>query len=178
MTSERIKVLERSIREVLETDLRSRRFVYDRNSRTFRKEAGDCTQIINFQAGLRSLEGRFAVNLAVYHPLYSLDSIVGKKSPKPRDYDCVVRVRLSMLRDTVFTRLFSRLIQRPNSIITWLATPTDSWWSFDDGEMVVRSELNTVLKLLNNKGFSWLERNSDIAVLKEAHGKLRPVPHA
>lgn len=88
--TERVKILDEGIKEIVVPFLKEKKFDYTPKTRTFRKtnpEDGG-TWIIDFQAGQRSMEGRFTVNLGVFNPdLYSESE---QESPlaEPREFHC------------------------------------------------------------------------------------------
>lgn len=180
MKTERIKVLAARIKEVIAPSLIAANFTYEPATRTFRRAFQDCVQIINLQAGVRSLEGRFTVNLAVFHPQYS-DLISTTALPvNPKEYDCLTefRVRLSTLRETFLTRLFRGRISHPNTFLKWwLVTPSDRWWNFSANEQQVDRSLQSIHQLLMGPGLAWLDQNSNPDVLRAAYEK-RPCREA
>ena len=169
MTSPRIKKLEDIISAVVAPVLEGAEFAFDKRKRTFRRQVGVCTQIVNFQAGVRSMEGLFAVNLGVYHPIYREDS--SKIAPQfPEEPHCLIRERLSVLRDTMITRLFPARFKKSDSFFKWwLATPTDLWWKFSEESGTTVESLSKVLMLLQSRGIAWLEANTQEARLREIH---------
>lgn len=126
------------------------------------------------------MEGQLTVNLALFHPQYNAVAIYGETCPeRPREYHCVLRKRLSCLRETLLTRYFQPRVHNTDSFLGhWLTTPTDKWWRFTANEEQVIAELKSVERLLQAKGIPWLERNSEESVLKDEYSKLRPLPHA
>ena len=147
MTTTRLKVLNNSVRRKVGPKLTAIGFEYDSASRTFRRPRGDCTQIINFQAGVRSYEGRFTVNLGVYHPTYRENSENSPPPEKPTAYDCLLQQRLSVFRDTLMTRVGRHFISEPNTFIKWwLVTPSDYWWRFSQDPAVTDSAIDQFWK--------------------------------
>jgi hypothetical protein len=51
-------------------------------------------------------------------------------------------------------------------------TPTDKWWSYTSDAVQVATPLGLVKELLLARGLDWLDRNSDVALLKAAYEKL------
>jgi hypothetical protein len=169
MSTESLKALDAAIRAVLQPQLAELGFQYEASSRTFRKKVGECTQIVNFQVGLRSLEGRFTVNLGVFHPDVRTDTGTSLMPQKPREFHCLARVRLAVLRDTPVTRLFRPFISKPDtSLKWWLITPSDSWWPFTADEAANSGQLTKLRGLLLTRGTSWLDARSDVAALRRA----------
>ncbi len=178
MTTPRVKALTSALRQSLKPALATQGFSFETSTRTFRRAAGSCTQIVNFQVGVRSLEGQFTVNLALFHPQYNAAAIHGDICPeRPLEYHCVLRQRLSILRETLLTRYFQPRMRGPDSFLGhWLTTPADKWWRFTEDEKQAIAELKSVERLLQAKGIPWLERNSEESILKAEYSKLRPLP--
>jgi hypothetical protein len=168
--SDRIKALNAAIRESLQPPLLERSFHYEASTRTFRKAVGECTQIVNVQVGLRSLEGRFTVNLAIFHPEYRPGSDRGALPRAPEECDCWERTRLGMLRDTLVSKLLGRKFGDDANFLLWrLTTPTDKWWPFTPSEAENRRRLESVKALLFERGLNWLEAKSDVSALRNTH---------
>jgi hypothetical protein len=177
MSTDRLKVLASGIRRVIEPAMSAQRFKYEPSTRTFRRPSGTCTQIVNFQAGVRSMEGQFTVNLGVYHPEFRLNAKHKPVSDRPKENDCVVRERLAMLRETPITRYFRPRIHSTDTFLKWwLVTTDDKWWPFTEDEGQVRQQLESLRGLLLSTGLEWLERHSDLNLLKAEYDKLRPAP--
>ena len=169
MATAQIRTLDAGIAADIAPFLATEGFTYDRRHRTFRKEARECTQLINFQVGTRSMEGLFAVNLGIYHPKYREDP--DSVSPKvPEECHCLIRERLSVLRDTMLTSIFrSRLTRIETSLKWWLTTATDLWWTFSENSSETQRSLTAVLDLLRRKGLTWLDKNCGVEMLRELH---------
>ena len=177
MSTARIKALDAAIRQALKPHLSEQGFAYDAGSRTFRRKVADCTQIINVQVGVRSAEGYFTVNLAAFHPEYWVDARNSLAPEKPMEFHCLERERLSILRDTVLTRMFRPRIHSPDNFLKWwLVTPRDKWWPFSSNEIQNVRELESLSELLLTRGIHWLDTNSTATVLRTAYEKLRHVP--
>lgn len=170
MVTERIKALNAAIRAALQPPLLERGFSYEASTRTFRKAVGECTQIVHVQVGLRSLEGQFTVNLAVFHPDYRPGSDRGVLSRAPEECDCWERTRLGTLRDTLVSRLIGRKFGDDANFLLWrLTTPADKWWPFTPSEVENRRQLESVKVLLLARGLNWLEAKSDVSALQATH---------
>lgn len=169
MSSTRIITLECGIASEIAPMLIQRGFAYDRKQRTFRRPVGACVQIIHFQVGTRFMDGFFSVNLGIYHPIYREDPSSG--APKiPEECHCLVRERLSALRDTTLTRLFRpRFARVDNFLKWWLTTPADVWWKFSENYGETAESVLSVLHLLQSKGVAWLDEKSSEAVLRQIH---------
>ena len=178
MSAESIKILENGIRQLIKPDVVKCGFSYDSSTRTFRKQSGECLQIMSFQIGVRSMEGQFTVNLAVFHPEYREPACRAFPPPdKPGEFDSLMefRRRLSSLRDTPLTKFFRKRIRNTDSFLKWwLVTPTDYWWTFTEEQTQVATELGLVRELFLARGLDWLNQNSDVALLKAAYEKYSP----
>lgn len=171
-TSARLKVLVSGLRAVIAPALRDAGFSFDAGSKTFRRACAEATQIVGVQAGVRSFEGWFTVNLGIYHPTYREDPS-SDPPHRPMDYHCLIRERLGVLRDTPITVLSKRLISQQSSLLGWwLTTPSDKWWRFSEGEASVRSTLLSMYPLLSERGLPWLQAHSSLEALRAARSKL------
>lgn len=170
MATDRIRALANGLSQVVKPEMVSRGFHYDSSTRTFRKPSGVCIQIVDFQVGVRTMEGQFTVNLAVYHPEYR-NPAPPDYPDRPREFNCLYefRKRLSRLRDTPFTKFFRFFLRNSDG---WLVTPTDYWWPFTSDEAQVAKELGLVRRLLLDRGLAWLDRNSDVPRLRANHDKM------
>lgn len=170
MGTERIKSLHAAIRHALKPELLDRGFDYEASSRTFRKGVGECTQIVNVQVGISSLEGQFTVNLGVFHPLYRNGAGRLPIPEKPMEFDCSERMRLGLLRVTLLSKLFaSRDGKDAGFLHQWLATPSDKWWPFTPSESENIRQISSFKDLLLTRGIGWLESKSDVEALRVAY---------
>lgn len=170
MSTERIKALNAAILESLKPPMLEKGFEYDASTRTFRKTAGECTQIVNVQVGSRSLAGQFTVNLAVFHPEYRPGSDRLALSRPPEEFDCWERTRLGTLRDTLVSKLLGFKFDENSNFLLWrLTTPPDKWWPFTSSAGENRRQLENVKALLLERGLSWLEAKSDVSALRSKH---------
>jgi hypothetical protein len=172
MASEAVQALERGIHQIIEPELVRRGFKHERSTRAFRRQSGECTQIVEFQIGARSMAGKFTVNLAVFHPDYCDAAVRELGTDRPREFHCLMkfRIRLSLLRDTLFARVFRVQCRDTGSFPKrWLTTPTDKWWPFSPDEAQVATALRSVGELLLVRGLDWLDEKSDAALLKVAY---------
>ncbi len=162
MRSDRIPTLARCIQEILVPGLRARGFDYQRSSRVFRKKAGNCIQIVDIQVGQGTRAEQFTVNLAVYHPRHHLGAGSGADTEIPTSAMCIARIRLGNLADTVKTRLFRPFIKNTDTFLGYVLTQAgDKWWTFSVFEPEVRKSLADVHRLLDNKGFIWLDGTTE-----------------
>src|SRR5437773_9154548 len=63
MATDRMRALEDGIKQFIKPEMIAQSFSYDSSTRTFRRPCRECTQIVNFQAGVRTMAGKFTVNL-------------------------------------------------------------------------------------------------------------------
>ena len=120
--------------------------------RTFRRLCADGTaaDIVNFQLGVRSLEGRFTVNLGLFLAEDAPDVAVNQA----KEYNCspARRSRLGLIRPPRFPRLAALpLVGLPFQ-------PRDTWWRAEPGH--VKDSLREALNLLLAEGLPWLEGES------------------
>jgi hypothetical protein len=177
MATERMRALEDGIKQLIKPEMAEQSFSYDSATRTFRRPCGECTHIVNFQVGVRLMEGKFTVNLGVFHPEYRDRAAAQGHGKPPREFDCLMefRRRLSTLRSTPLTSFFQSRIRNTDRFLKWwLVTPTDKWWPFTADTSQVAKQLTSVSKLLFTRGLDWLNRNSDVTRLKAAHEKRKP----
>ena len=176
MATDRMWALEHGIKQFIKPEMVGQSFSYDSSTRTFRRPCRECTQIVNFQVGVRTRAGKFTVNLGVFHPQYREVAAAEVHPDPPREFDCLMkfRRRLSALRYTRLTRFFQSRIHNTDSFLKWwLVTPTDKWWPFSPDESQVANQLSSVRELLFTKGLDWLNQNSDVTQLRAAHEKLK-----
>ena len=172
MASNPIKALESGICQLIKPEMMRHGFAYEDSTRTFRRRSGECTQLVDFPVGVRTMAGQFTANVAVFHPVYRDPGSQELVLDQPREFHCLMefRRRLSILRDTPFTKFFQNRVHGTDSFLKWwLVTPTDKWWSFSSDDAQVATALGSVKELLLTRGLDWLDRNSDVALLKAAH---------
>lgn len=119
-------------------------------SRTFRRlPAGTSrAQIVNFQLGVRFMEGKFTVNLAVYDP----DDAFAQVDPrKALEYHCSPRLRQRL--GLLLPVRLGALARLPGVGVLFL--PRDRWWRADDPKSVSDAR-DAVLA----HGLAWLESNA------------------
>ncbi len=148
------EVFSRALRSVVRPGIQARGFVFD-GSRTFRRvmPGGDVAQIINFQLGQRSLEGKFAVNLGVYvrgEVGANPDELTAEKA---FEYHCSTprRTRLG----TLIPARIPALENVP--LLGALFGPQDVWWVFSDDPARTEASLRTAVDVLERHGYSWLD---------------------
>lgn len=129
-------------------------FRYD-GRRVFRRavahEPFPCVQIVEFQAGQRSLSGRFTVNLGVY----SLRSARDPATPVPDPLPCHclpdMTTRLGLLRPGIWAVM--RAVFGPERVPLG-----DKWWPYRGDPQNVARTMNRVAQLIVRYGVPWLAR--------------------
>ncbi len=92
MATDRMRALEDGIKQFIKPEMIAQSFSYDSSTRTFRRPCRECTQIVNFQAGIRTMAGKFTVNLGVFHPQFREVAAAEVQPDPPREFDCLARV--------------------------------------------------------------------------------------
>lgn len=145
----------KSLRATVAPVLREKGFSYD-GRRTFRRlRHGEAiAQIINFQLGQRSLEGKFTVNLGVYVPEDFTPTRLEPTAEKAHEYSCSLqrRCRLGVL---VPGRL-SVLSGVP--VLGALFAAQDKWWRFSGDQSETQRSLSLVVSLMEEYAYEWLEK--------------------
>lgn len=153
--SETSKTFTQALKNVVVPDLQDRGFVFD-GSRTFRRFLPDgSVQIINFQLGLRSLAGKFTVNLGVWHA-NSAQSSSAFDVKKVREYDCPkgCHERLACLIPGSLSFL------QPIPFLGVFFSPRDRWWPHSSAAAFTEKYLRDVMKAMGRYGFPWLEKST------------------
>lgn len=151
------RIFDEGLRAIVRDPLKSHGFAFD-GSRTFRRplEGSPAVQIINFQLGQRSLQGKFAVNLGVFVPGELKVYDPGFRPERPTEYHCAME-RRERLGRTIPGRIPS-LAEVP-----WLGFffgPRDVWWKFSEDPVRTQRSLETALGILEKHGFAWLDAHS------------------
>jgi hypothetical protein len=151
------KQFDQQVRKLIGPVITSTGYEFD-GRRIFRRpipfDTGTAIQIIEFQIGIKSLTGRFTVNLGVFS-----DSFHPQDWPPvctgPRTSDCLPAMwkRLGYFYDT------------PQSLLTTILGRTkpkrgDYWWDQHAGEREMINALQAPLKCLLDEGLPWLEKIS------------------
>lgn len=113
------------------------------------------TWTINFQPGLRHLQGKFTVNLSVLK--------AGAQAP--------VLERLGAVRTSRYTRMVCRLFSSPRSFWRHLLGPGDLWWRMSPFEFEARPVFESVISLIRKDGIAWFEaQTEEVAATSRQHG--------
>jgi hypothetical protein len=157
-----IRQLDRQIERVIAPVLVERGFDFD-GRRAFRRpraaEQGQVVQIVSFQVGLRSLAGRFTVNLGVFVP-----GLGGTAAPggRPETYDCIhdLTQRLGFFHRPP-RGLLSQLLGRQPA-------PRDHWWEQHQDPDRMSEALADVRDCLISGGLPWLDAHSQSSAIRAA----------
>jgi hypothetical protein len=152
--SEAAKTFDHILRASARDALRERGFDFDR-SRTFRRYPipGAISQIVNFQLGQRSMEGRFTVNLGVYVPGEVPSNPADLQPDRACEYHCAWKRRERLGR--LLPRPLPALQNVP--LLGALFGPQDVWWTFSTDAARTQRSMERVLALLLNRGLAWLD---------------------
>lgn len=159
--SKRLRQLDRQLELLAKPMLAAHGFVAGKR-RVFRRrvehEGTVSTQIIEFQVGVRSLAGRFTVNLAVFNRTYARAGTL-RDPDAAFPFDCPHEL----------TQRLGFFVPPRRSVLDWLlqrrAGPRDHWWEQDEDEGRMVATLKEVLELLTGRGISWLEQKTSLEVL-------------
>jgi hypothetical protein len=148
--TKRAKTFDKVLKEVAVPELKKTGFHYD-GGRTFRKiiNNGTAVQIINLQLGQRSKEGKFTVNLGVFHAGDSAGVILANAY----EYHCkwAKRIRIGQLIPSKLRRL------QVIPFIGWLFGSFDRWWKFSEDSHLTRKNIALITDIIISYGITWLE---------------------
>lgn len=147
----RSEVFTEGLRTVVSPGLVPLGFVFDR-SRTYRRilQGGQVVEIINFQLGQRSLEGKFTVNLGKLSGEARGDVELSKAYP----YHCRTQTRIG----PILPPRSERLAAVP--VLGLLFRAHDKWWRFSDDRTLTFAQLRKVTRLIVSHAVPWLEDRS------------------
>ncbi len=168
MTSPKLKIFYRQLKKSVLSRVTLAGFKFD-EKRTFRR-ALNCggisvCQIIEFQVGIKSLTGRFTVNLGVYSNSFR-PSDWQDPGESPGSWNCLPgkSIRLGRFYNKKRT-LIEKLFRGPFS-------SSDHWWAQTEKETTMDETLNEVTDLILGAGLAWLNENSEIASLRSSYDDL------
>lgn len=168
-------LLTSGIRNHVKSKLKDCGFSFD-GRRTFRRldKEGALADLLDFQAGVRSLEGKFTVNVGIYAPQFYLGPDAAPPFERAKPYHCLHKYyrRLGELRDTPLSRALSVLCG-PRSLIAVAFTGNDKWWRISADEITMQKELEDVLKDFSRYGEKWFSLNHDMQALQAAWQEAR-----
>ncbi len=145
----RTKIFNGILRSDVKPFLTNKGFEFD-NSRTFRRASGKNNQIeiINFQLGVRSMEGKFTVNLGVYEP--TDDQKFDLQKVMPHDCADFAQARLG----EIIPAKLNNFNNMP--ILGFFFGQSDRWWRFTEDEFKTKKNMQAVVDILNKYGLNWL----------------------
>jgi hypothetical protein len=152
------KTFDHALQAVLREPLRQHGFVFD-GSRTFRRTAsadGEVVQIIQFQLGQHSHEGRFAVNLAVYVPREVPMNPARLHPSKALEFHCAPQRRERLGRLVPVRFGFLRHLPYLGSFFG----PQDIWWRHHVELPPTLARMHKVMALLELRGLPWLDAHT------------------
>lgn len=143
-------------------------FKFD-DKRTFRRvlhcDGISVCQIVEFQVGIRSLAGKFTVNLAVYSNSFR-PSDWQDPDDLPSSWNCLPGKSIRLGRFYNRKRsLIERILRAPFSL-------NDHWWAQSEKENEMDATFNEVTGLILEEGLAWLVENSTIGSLRSAYDDL------
>ena len=143
--SDKVKMsdISRSIDEVIKLGVTPllNAFEFNKSGRTFHRSFSEIWQVVNVQASQGNIgaNGKFTINLGIYHP--GIAALAGRSlgAEKPKEYECIVRKRIGDL----------------------LPNKTDYWWEITPSTKAeeLAKEVGAAVEKL---GLPWLEKCSDI----------------
>lgn len=168
MTSPKLKIFYRQLKKKVSPRLTSEEFKFD-DKRTFRRVL-NCggilvCQIIEFQAGIKSLTGKFTVNIAVYSNSFRPNDWQDP-GELPGSWDCLPGKSIRLGR---FCTQKKTIIKRIFHIPILLG---EHWWAQSEKEAAMDATFNEVTDLILGDGLTWLNENSKIRSLRSAYDDL------
>lgn len=148
--NQRIKIFNDCLREIVKPNLGNLGFKFD-NSRTFRRIRDNAieAEIINFQLGLRSLEGKYTVNLGVYQ--LNDNNTTKLEKALPHDCNCEAESRIGALIPPKIEFL------KNTPVLGYFFGSPDKWWKFSNDHVSTRTNLEIVNKYIIRFGIPWLQ---------------------
>lgn len=126
---------DRSLRCVARPALDAAGFEFDGRRRFVKVDAQGEGLVIEYQVGVRAMQGRFAVNLIVH----------GRTE------------RLAMHRPTLMSRLVERLFGDYDPWWKGIFLPKDDWWRISPFQKEMDAVVAKTVKDLEAYGIAWLE---------------------
>ena len=151
----RASAFDQALRRLAVEALQAEDFRFDRK-RTFRRAVGPAVQIVNFQLGQRSMEGRFAVNLGVYLPGDALGTAPDLAPDQAMEYHCAPQRRERLGR--LLPRRLPALQDLP--YVGLLFGPKDVWWPFSEDARATEASVARSLAALREYGLPWFARKT------------------
>ena len=147
--SVRASAFDKALRGIAVPALSTHGFKFD-GSRTFRRlsQGGRICQIINFQLGQRSMEGKFTVNLGIF----AEEDCPAVSANGAHEYDCRSQRRTRI--GALIPLRFPKLANLP--FVGFLYGAPDKWWSFSEDESHTYEAVSTVVDTISAYGLGWL----------------------
>ena len=151
--SARSDTFDSCLAELVTPRLSERGFGFD-HSRTYRKivDGGEAVEIVNFQLGQRSLEGKFTVNLGVLSRAEADAQDLALDRAYP--YSCRYQNRIGRVLPARSERL------RNLPYLGMFFGAHDKWWRFSEDRALTSRQLETVCDLIVAHAIPWLENFS------------------
>ena len=139
------------LKEIVSPELGELGFVYDR-SRTYRRVSADqsSVEVINFQLGQRSLEGKFTVNLGAA----SRDQANNVALSKIQPHNCQHQSRIGPVLPPRSERL------KDVRYLGMIFGANDKWWRFSENKDFTSQQVGEVFEKILAHGIPWLEKKS------------------
>jgi hypothetical protein len=164
-TSPPLRELDRQLRPVVGPPLEGAGFQpgADRCFRRIRQaELGTLVQFVHFQPGIKSLAGKFTVNLRAWHSVFrpSLDAVAPEEVSGIHAH-LEPWIRLGTLVPAAPSLLERMLGRRPE--------PVDRWWPQSADPAAMAATLQEVAALLVAYAPAWFDSYGTEAACKQAH---------
>ena len=137
--------------------------------RAFRRilqgDHGTLAHIVHFQVGIKSLAGRFTVNLVVYHTKFCLNPDVTPETATFGDGFLELWARAAQL-EPVRPSLIGRIMRRS-------AEPPDRWWEQSPDPAAMAAALREPLALVLAHAPAWFERYGTEEACRQAYERVQ-----
>lgn len=149
--SARSDTFDRCLRRIVSPRLEALGFTFDK-SRSYRRvdTARASVEIVQFQLGQRSMEGRFTVNLGVLEAAEAAGVALDKALP----VHCRRQTRIGFAAPPRWPRL-ERI-----PAIGFLFGARDRWWRFSAETAFTTRQLEQACGEIQRHGIAWLERQA------------------
>jgi len=163
--SNRTKVLQNCLKELLAPQLAEHFFSFD-GKYTFRSinRAQQTVRIIEFQPGIKSMSGKFTINLGIYSPQHFAGPSASTVEEATTGY-CQFATRLGCARriGAFWLRVFGEPDRWWKQI---LYKPRDIWWDYSEEKYKTSKSVNECAALILDIGLEWLEKKDDLEALQ------------
>jgi hypothetical protein len=127
---------------------------------------GTIAHIVHFQVGIKSMTGKFTVNLCVYHSKFCLHP--GDVTPETATFGSGLLelwVRVAQL-EPVRPSLIGRILGRSTE-------PPDRWWEQSADPVAMAAALREPLALVLAHAPAWFEQHGTEKVCREAYERVQ-----